>query len=93
MEVTFTPSMVLETKKVFLYRGQPVTVDHTVHYPPDTQACIFRLRNRRRRHWLEKAEPAREDEVEEELDFVRRLDAAGEAMRAVGGDARDREER
>ena len=82
--------MVLETKKVFLYRGQPVTVDHTVHYPPDTQACIFRLRNR-----LEKAKPAREDEVEveEELDFVRRLDAAGEAMRAVGGDARDREER
>jgi len=42
-----------ETKKVFLYRGQPVTVDHTVHYPPDTQACIFWLRNRRRRSWRE----------------------------------------
>ena len=25
------------------------------NYPPDTQACMFWLRNRQRRHWLEKA--------------------------------------
>jgi hypothetical protein len=81
-----------ETKKVLLYRGEPVTVPHTVHYPPDIQACIFWLRNRRRHHWLEKAEPAREEEVEGD-DFVRRLDAAGEAARTSAGDARNREER
>jgi hypothetical protein len=40
---------------VFRHRGEPVTADHTVHHPPDTQACIFWLRNRRGRHWLEKA--------------------------------------
>jgi len=60
-----------ETKKVLLYRGEPVTVPH---------------------HWLEKAEPAREEEVEGD-DFVRRLDAAGEAARTSAGDARNREER
>ena len=81
-----------KTKKVLLYRGQPVTVDHTVHHPPDIRACIFWLRNRRPRHWLEKAEPAREEEVEED-DFVRALDAAGEAMRIVAGDARSAEEK
>jgi hypothetical protein len=79
-----------ETKKVFLYRGQPVTVDHTVHYPPDIRACIFWLRNRRPRHWLEKAEPAREEE--EEFDMARVLDAAGESMRFVNRDARSAEE-
>jgi hypothetical protein len=30
-----------ETKKVLLCRGEPVTVPHTVHYPPDIRACIF----------------------------------------------------
>ena len=46
-----------EAKKVFLYRGEPVTVNYTVRYPPETTACMFWLRNRCRRHWLEKAQP------------------------------------
>jgi hypothetical protein len=57
-----------------------------VHYPPDIRACIFWLRNRRRRHWLEKAEPREE---EEEFDMARALDAAGESMRTVVGEARN----
>jgi len=68
-----------ETKKVLICRGEPVTVPHTVHCPPDIQACIFWLRNRRPRHWLEKAEPR-----EEEFDMARALDAASEAVRAAG---------
>jgi hypothetical protein len=48
------------------------------------------LRNRRPRHWLEKAEPAREEE--EEFDMARVLDAAGESMRFVNRDARSAEE-
>jgi len=75
-----------ETEKIFHYRGDVRKVLHTVHYPPDTTACMFWLRNRRRRHWLEKAEPRREEE-EEEFDMARALDAAGESMRTVGGAA------
>ena len=72
-----------ETTKVLLYRGEPVPVPQTVYYPPDVRACIFWLRNRRRRDWLEKAEPRREDE--DTYDMAAALDAAGESMRAVGG--------
>ena len=81
-----------ETKKVFIYRGQPVTVDHTVHCPPDIQACMFWLRNRRRQDWLVRAEPRREEEQEEEFDLARALDAAGESMRTVGVAPRNTEE-
>jgi hypothetical protein len=77
-----------ETKKILICRGEPVTVPHTVHYPPDIRACIFWLRNRRPRHWLEKAEPTQEDGDE----MVRALDAAGEAMRFANGVARSAEE-
>src|SRR5260370_36636159 len=42
-----------EAKKVFLYRGDPVTGNYTVRYPPQTTACMFWLPNRFRRHWLE----------------------------------------
>jgi hypothetical protein len=68
-------------ERTVLYRGEPRTVPHTVHYPPDIQACIFWLRNRRRQSWREKVEPAQEATV----DMVALLDAAGEeALRAAG---------
>ena len=37
-----------------LHRGEERTISNVVHYPPDTQACIFWLRNRRRQSWREK---------------------------------------
>jgi len=46
-----------DTQKIFVYRGEAVKVDHTVHLPPDVGACIFWLRNRRRRQWMERARP------------------------------------
>ena len=46
-----------DTQKIFVYRGEAVKVDHTVHMPPDVGACIFWLRNRRRRQWMERARP------------------------------------
>jgi hypothetical protein len=49
-----------EGKKYVLHRGEEKEVRHVVHYPPDVQACIFWLRNRRRKHWLERAQPAAE---------------------------------
>ena len=69
------------TKKVFLYRGGPVTVDHTVHHPPNIQACMFWLRNRRRRQWLEKAAPPHDDGPEwaSELEAAERARYADDA--------------
>jgi hypothetical protein len=46
-----------EATRVLLHRGEPVTVAHTVHHPPDIRACIFWLRNRRPRQWRAEAAP------------------------------------
>src|SRR5260370_2876825 len=34
-----------EAKKAFLYRGEPVTANYTVRYPPDTTPCMLPLPN------------------------------------------------
>jgi len=39
-----------------LYQGKEHTITNTVSYPPDTQACMFWLRNRQRQYWRAKAE-------------------------------------
>ena len=38
------------------YKGDPVEVEYTEHYPPDTTACIFWLKNRRKEKWRDKQE-------------------------------------
>lgn len=43
-----------EEQKVFLYEGQPVIVDTVKHYPPDTTAGIFWLKNRQPNLWRDK---------------------------------------
>jgi hypothetical protein len=51
-----------------------------VRYPPDTQACIFWLRNRRRQTW--QAKPADADEPDDGGDDWRtELEAAEERVR------------
>jgi hypothetical protein len=65
-----------ETTKVLLYRGEPVSVPHTVHKPPDVAAGRFWLQNRRPQQWRAAAAP-RQDEA---LDW-RALDAASERVR------------
>lgn len=42
--------------KVMQYEGQPVIVPYTEHYPPDTTAAIFWLKNRRPDLWRDKTE-------------------------------------
>jgi hypothetical protein len=66
--------------RTVLHRGEERTISNMVHYPPDTQVCIFWLRNRRRQTWREKVAT----EPEEESDFVAALDAAGESVRNAG---------
>jgi len=42
--------------KIFMHEGQPVIVPTKKHYPPDTTAGIFWLKNRRAEDWREKQE-------------------------------------
>jgi len=51
----------------------------TVSCPPDTQTCMFWLRNRQRDYWQARPEAPLEPEIVD--DRAARLDAAGESMR------------
>ncbi len=51
-----------------------------ITYPPDTQACMFWLRNRQRQYWQAKEETT----AEVADDMAALLDAAGESMRHAG---------
>ncbi len=59
---------------------------NTVSYPPDTQACMFWLRNRQRHYWQARAEapPAWEPGPEAVDPLAAALDAAGESMHHAG---------
>jgi hypothetical protein len=67
-----------EGKKYVVYKGEEKEVRHVVHYPPDVQACIYWLRNRRRKQWLERSRPPEPDtditwaELEEASERARR---------------------
>ena len=45
--------------KVFNYMGEVIKEEITKHYPPDTTAMIYWLKNRRRGKWMDK--PVKED--------------------------------
>lgn len=45
-----------EAIKIMQYEGQPITVKYTEHYPPDTTAAIFWLKNRQPKAWRDKQE-------------------------------------
>jgi hypothetical protein len=40
-----------KVEREILHHGELKTITNTAHYPPNTQACIFWLRNWRRRTW------------------------------------------
>lgn len=42
--------------KIFNDQGAPLEVEYTEHYPPDTTACIFWLKNRQKGKWRDKQE-------------------------------------
>jgi hypothetical protein len=68
--------------RTLLHRGEERTITNTVQYPPDTQACIFWLRNRCRENW--DVRPARlpHDAGDHSEALLAELDAAGERARA-----------
>lgn len=48
-------------EKIFLHEGKPVKVAITKHYPPDTTACIFWLKNRQKEDWRDRHDVHSED--------------------------------
>jgi hypothetical protein len=72
-------------QRTVLHRGEERTLTNTVHYPPDTQACIFWLRNRRRSTWGNHKEPESGVPTEE---LIAALDAAGERALAAAREGR-----
>jgi hypothetical protein len=66
--------------------GEVKPVTNTVHYPPNVQACIFWLRNRRPQTWSDRGRHGRDDQSLNQVDDIALLDAAGESMRHHGGD-------
>ena len=50
----------IETRKYVLHRGEQRELPQILHYPPDVPACMFWLRNRRRKQWNERAPAAAE---------------------------------
>lgn len=43
--------------KILQHNGNPVVVDYTEHYPPDTTACLAWLHNRQRDKWQRNPDP------------------------------------
>jgi hypothetical protein len=66
-----------EVEKVVQSGGKPMTVKYTEHYPPDTTALVFWLKNRQRGRWRDKVEP----KATVSHAFIAELDAASERAR------------
>ncbi len=71
-----------KVERTFVCRGEPKSFTVTVAYPPDTQACIFWLRNRRRADWRDP--PAEADSPSE--DEFALLDPPTDTVRLDNGD-------
>ena len=78
------------SEREVVVRGELRTLAQTIHHPPNVQACIFWLRNRRPRDWrVADAEPA--SDALAMAEGLAELEAAGERARALaearrGGD-------
>ena len=65
-------------ERILFHRGEEKRITSTVQHPPDTQACIFWLRNRQRDLWS--GNQQRRDDVND-YDDIAALEAAGEWAR------------
>jgi hypothetical protein len=71
-------------ERTVLHRGQEIKIGNTVQHPPDTQACIFWLRNRCRSSWNVRPAAVPVHDEEETAALLAALDAAGERARQAG---------
>jgi hypothetical protein len=70
-----------KVEREIVLAGELKTIASTVHYPPNVQACVFWLRNRRRRTWRDAP-----DDACTHVDDIALLDAAGESVLHHDGD-------
>lgn len=54
------------------YMGQVTITKITKHYPPDTTACIFWLKNRQRDQWRDKVDVEHSGEVKTKAERIRK---------------------
>jgi hypothetical protein len=66
-----------KVERTVLHQGEEKVLKNIVNHPPDVRACIFWLRNRRRKSWGDRA-PVSDDDS---YDMIAELDAAGERAR------------
>jgi hypothetical protein len=71
-------------ERVLFHRGEEKRITSTVQHPPDTQACIFWLRNRCRSGWNVRPAAVAVDDAERTAALLAELDAAGERARQAG---------
>lgn len=50
-----------DEEKIFCHQGEVTRAETVKHYPPDTAACIFWLKNRQRDKWRDRHEITGED--------------------------------
>lgn len=72
------------SEREVMVRGERRTLAQTIHHPPNVQACIFWLRNRRPRDWRAAPDPPASgaDPVHGSPEDWAAFDAAGEAAKA-----------
>ena len=66
--------------KIFNNKGEIVREEYVEHYPPDVQAAIFWLRNRRP-EWRDRDKSGADAGEAGASDLLAELDAAGERVR------------
>lgn len=59
------------SEKVFLFEGQVIRADIVKHYPPDTTAAIFWLKNRQPEKWRDKIDHDHSGKLDLNLDEAR----------------------
>jgi hypothetical protein len=64
-------------ERTVLLQGEEKVLKNIVNHPPDTRACIFWLRNRRRESWGDRVPVSNDDSY----DMIAELDAASERAR------------
>lgn len=75
--------------KVNVYDGEVILTEITKHYPPDTTACIFFLKNRQPHLWRDKVEVESTGKLDPDLierlktDMIERMERARERQKQV----------
>lgn len=76
-----------ESEKVFQFQGEIVRAKTVEHVPPDTTACIFWLKNRRKEAWRDKHEVDHNHRLSELTDEQLERIAAGSGAGVVAPEA------